>query len=389
MPALTSNPGFTGKLNFGAASFKHSLPEGAKAVEDAIQERIHVLNSQPSGGNDLEWAPVRPAQSLLRIESRSTFGSTARSRAEAWLTTTSGDRYMNIEGDMAWAFTPLGNDLLPSLKVANLVLPPGKWVYEVRIVQQHAGAEAYGVFGWGTTRFFGDCSRALGVGDDKESVGLAGSYADGFTIKHAHDVGQHLARGHTQNMGVGVNDAACYADGDVITCAIDTESGLVRFAKNGAWKAEAQFDGIAQASTGFTPAISLKKGLTVQVNFGQIEEVDPDGMLGLPEAGYRPAYQAVSGEITAPPVEYRPAEPAVSGKTTLVVGQHQPNGTAEAPQATSWEAEPTSEAQLALQACDELEALLARESTKVTNQAKKDAVVKQIAALRAIAKGEQ
>jgi len=373
MPALTSNPGFTGKLNFGSAQFKHALPEGARAVQEAIKERLNAVNAAASG-SDLEWTPVKPAArtGLVRIQSRSTFG--ADTHTDAWLATTSGDRYMNIEGDIAWAFTPLGNNLLPSLKVANLVLPKGKWVYEVRIVAQSAGADSYGVFGWGTTRFFGDCARALGVGDDNESVGLAGSYADGFTIKHGHSVGQHLSRGHTQTMGEGMNDAACFADGDIITCAIDTEAGLVRFAKNGSWKAEAQFDGVAQASSGFTPAISLKKGLQVQVNFGQIEGVEGTfRSMGLPEAGYRPVYQAVTGEVTV----------LVPQKQTVVVEEAN-NNTIVPTQVTTV---PTSQAQLALEACNELEALLASESTKITNQAKKDAVLKQIAALRAIAKG--
>ena len=172
-----------------------------------------------------------------------------------------------------------------------------------------------------------------------------------------------------------MNDAACFADGDIITCAIDTEAGLVRFAKNGSWKAEAQFDGVAQASSGFTPAISLKKGLQVQVNFGQIEGVEGTfRSLGLPEAGYRPVYQAVTGEVTAP----------VPQKQTLVV--EEANNTI-VPTQVATVPTPTSEAQLALEACNELEALLASGSTKITNQTKKDAVLKQIAALRAIAKG--
>ena len=161
-------------------------------------------------------AAVKPAArtGLVRIQSRSTSG--ADTHTDVWLATTSGDRYMNIEGDIAWAFTPLGNNLLPSLKVANLVLPKGKWVYEVRIVAQSAGADSYGVFGWGTTRFFGDCARALGVGDDNESVGLAGSYADGFTIKHGHSVGQHLSRGHTQTMGDNSHINPCHSSTSVV-----------------------------------------------------------------------------------------------------------------------------------------------------------------------------
>jgi len=379
MPALTSNPGFTGKLNFGSAEFKHAIPEGAQAVQIAIEERIRVVSSH-TGGSNLEWSPVAPARSLTRITSRSSFGAEARSKA--WLTTTSGDRYMNIEGDMAWAFTPLGNEQLPSLKVANVVLPAGRWVYEVRIVQQSAGSDSYGVFGWGTTRFFGDCARNLGVGDDKESVGLAGSYQDGFTIKHAHRTGSQLNRGHTQTMGEGVNDAACFAEGDIITCAIDTQAGLVRFAKNGVWQAEAQFEGVAQASSGFTPAISLKKGLTVQVNFGQIEGVDGTfKMMGLYEAGYRPVYQAVTGEEAPVPSVAAPSGLARK-KTTLVV-----NGESNSTNSSSDATHLSSEAQMALEACNELSSLLQSKSTTIKDQAKKDAVVKQIAALRAIARG--
>ena len=75
----------------------------------------------------------------------------------------------------------------------------------------------------------------------------------------------------------------------------------------------------------------------------------------------------------------------VPQKQTVVV--EEANNTTIVPTEVTTVPTPTSQAQLALEACNELEALLASESTKITNQAKKDAVLKQIAALRAIAKG--
>ena len=139
---------------------------------------------------------------LSRILSRSSLGTT---ESAAWLAPSSGDRYLNITDFTTWAITPLGSALLPSIKVANVLLPPGKWVYEVRIAENNAGQDAYAVLGWATPSFFGDCARGLGVGDDEHSVGLSGSFQDGFSIKFGSQVGNQLHRGYTTTTGSGIH----------------------------------------------------------------------------------------------------------------------------------------------------------------------------------------
>lgn len=77
-------------------------------------------------------------------------------------------------------------------------------MYEVHIAENNAGLDAYAVLGWATPGFFGDCARGQGVGDDEHSVGLSGSFQDGFIIKFGAQVGNQLHRGSTTTGGSGV-----------------------------------------------------------------------------------------------------------------------------------------------------------------------------------------
>jgi hypothetical protein len=279
--------------------------------------------------------------------------------------------------------------------VSNLVLPPGKWVYEIHIVENNAGTDAYAVFGWSTPGFFGDCARGLGVGDDDHSIGLSGSFDDGLAIKYGAQVAERFRRGHTSTTSGAGNDHACFTQGDVITCAIDTVTGHVKFGKNGVWKSEAFVADHVNLAVGVTPAFSLRKGVKVEVNLGQIPRSDgmPGGagmfdQMGLPEEGFLPIYtyitQGAPGE-GAQPATIKRQDTVGSDKRQLVVEPvNQTSATLEH-SASAPAVLITTEQQMALDACTELEQMLKSNANKFTNQAKKDLVVKRIAELRAIA----
>merc|ERR1711924_247102 len=168
--------------------------------------------------------------------------------------------------------------------------------------------------------------------------------------------------------------------------------GHVKFGKNGVWEAEAFIGDKVSLSSGFTPAISLKKGLKVEVNLGQIPRDDgqqgPAGMfnqMGLPEEGYHPVQMFVTGEYTGAPATALSRSSTIdkSLRVDSESGQANPaNRTASAPTVMI-----TTEQQMALDTCDELERMLNSSSNTFTNQAKRDMVVRRIAELQAAAKG--
>ena len=92
---------------------------------------------------------------------------------------------------------------------------------------------------------------------------------------------------------VDCNDAY-FVEGDVVTCAIDTVKRLLRVAKNGDWKCEFLYSDKVDMAAAITPAISLLKGIKVELNLGQANWSDGFDQLALTD--YLPAFESNSGQ---------------------------------------------------------------------------------------------
>ncbi|BFZ10610.1 hypothetical protein BsWGS_13649 [Bradybaena similaris] len=147
---------------------------------------------------------------------------------------------------------------------ANCCVYEGKWVYELMLASK-------GVMqlGWCTA----NCkfSQEEGVGDTRDSYAYDGSRLRKWNVT-------------TKKYG------EPWMSGDVISCAIDCDEGIITFYRNGVSLGEAFSKVRVGPGYGYFPAVSLSFGESVQANFG-------GWPLRYPVEGYRPLQSARAVEV--------------------------------------------------------------------------------------------
>ncbi|KAK3585944.1 hypothetical protein CHS0354_038486 [Potamilus streckersoni] len=125
---------------------------------------------------------------------------------------------------------------------ANCCVYQGKWLYELML-----GSKGVMQLGWCTIKC--KFSQEEGVGDTPDSYAYDGSRVRKWNVK-------------TQRYG------EAWLTGDVITCTIDCDNGIITFYRNGKCLGEAFNNVKVGKGYAYFPAVSLSPSENVCANFG-------------------------------------------------------------------------------------------------------------------------
>ena len=117
---------------------------------------------------------------------------------------------------------------------------------------------------------------------------------------------------HGSQKSKGAAWAVRWENGDVIGAAVDTESRLISFARNGEWSAAFQDIDLGDGPI-FYPAVSLSKGLVIRINLGERPFAFPP-----PRASYRaPCMAMASPSPATASIALAPLKPPVNADHRL------------------------------------------------------------------------